>query len=533
MYLSEQGMKDQAFWNVKGYQVPGFDRAEMIRGTREHPTWIHFGGGNIFRAFIADLAQQVLNQGIEKTGVIVASGRDSVTQVYRPHDNLCLSVVLKPDGTVSKKVLGSIAQSLVMGTECEDWETLKWIFSQNSLQMASFTITEKAYKIKGMDGKYTPEVRKDFQKGWNCPQSYMGKIAALCLERYRHGAPPMALVSMDNYSHNGLQLFESIRAYAHKWVEKGAVDAGFLEYVEDPRHLSFPWTMIDKITPSPDESVRRILEKDGVEGLGGVRTEKKTKSAVFVNAEETGYLIVEDSFPNGRPKLEKAGVIFTDRETVDKAEKMKVCTCLNPLHSALAIFGCLLGYTYIWKEMQDPDLLALIKKIGYEEGLPVVTDPGILDPKEFLDTVITERFSNPFIPDSPQRIATDLSQKIPIRFGKTLEAYVKDPMRDVSSLTYIPLVFAGYLRYLIGIDDKGQKMEISPDPMKEILVKRMENIHLGEKKVPHRLIHSILSNRQIFGYDLYQIGLGEKTEKYFQEMIQAPGAVRATLRRYL
>ena len=74
-------------------------------------------------------------------------------------------------------------------------------------------------------------------------------------------------------------------------------------------------------------------------------TAKHTFVSAMVNAEECEYLAIEDWFPNGRPPLEKAGVLFCDRETVDKIEKMKVCTCLNPLHTALAMFGCLLSYT--------------------------------------------------------------------------------------------------------------------------------------------------------------------------------------------
>ena len=59
------------------------------------------------------------------------------------------------------------------------------------------------------------------------------------------------------------------------------------------------------------------------------------KRQPFVNAETTEYLVLEDAFPNGRPPLERAGVYFTDRATVEKAEKMKVGTCLNPLHLSL------------------------------------------------------------------------------------------------------------------------------------------------------------------------------------------------------
>lgn len=122
--------------------------------------------------------------------------------------------------------------------------------------------------------------------------------------------------------------------------------------------------------------------------------------------------MVEDRFPNGRPPLEQAGVYMTDRETVNKTERMKVTTCLNPLHTALAVYGCMLGYTLICDEMKDATLVKLVKRLGYVEGLPVVVDPGILSPKAFIDEVVEQRLPNPFMPDSPQRIATDTSQKV-------------------------------------------------------------------------------------------------------------------------
>ena len=163
-------------------------------------------------------------------------------------------------------------------------------------------------------------------------------------------------------------------------------------------------------------------------------TSKNTYVAPFVNAEECEYLVIEDDFPNGRPALEKGGIIFTDRETVDKVEKMKVCTCLNPLHTALAIYGCLLDYHLICDEMKNPLLKKLVEIIGYEEGLPVVVDPGIIRPRSFIDEVLGIRIPNPFMPDSPQRIATDTSQKLAIRFGETIKAYQADPDLDVQNL---------------------------------------------------------------------------------------------------
>lgn len=89
---------------------------------------------------------------------------------------------------------------------------------------------------------------------------------------------------------------------------------------------------------------------------------------------------------------------------------MKVCTCLNPLHTTLAIFGCLLGFDRIYKEVQDKDLLHLIEQVGFIEGLPVVENPEIIKPIDFINEVIYKRFANPNIPDMPQRIASDTSQ---------------------------------------------------------------------------------------------------------------------------
>src|SRR5699024_3138417 len=157
---------------------------------------------------------------------------------------------------------------------------------------------------------------------------------------------------------------------------------------------------------------------------------------------------------------------FPTRRSSDlKVEKMKVCTCLNPLHTALAIFGCLLDYDLISKEMKNPVLKKLVEGIGYKEGLPVVINPGILDPKTFIDQVLNVRIPNPFMPDTPQRIATDTSQKLAIRFGETIKAYEASDSLNVNDLKLIPLVFAGWCRYLMAIDDQGKAFTLSSDPL--------------------------------------------------------------------
>ena len=290
--------------------------------------------------------------------------------------------------------------------------------------------------------------------------------------------------------------------------------------------------MIDKITPRPDASVEKCLKEDGLSAMEPVVTGKHTYTAPFVNAEECEYLVIEDSFPNGRPALEKAGFIFTSRETVNDCERMKVCTCLNPLHTALAVYGCLLGYTLISEEMKNPLLKKLVERIGYIEGLPVVTDPGILSPREFLDTVLNVRIPNPFMPDTPQRIATDTSQKLSIRFGETVKAYRTSPSLRVEDLVGIPLVYAGWLRYLMAVDDMGELFTPSPDPLLENLSPVLGKFSLGHTERAEEVLTPILRDASIFGVDLFAAGLGERVLQYFRELSAGKGAVEATLRKY-
>ena len=535
MELSTLGLKDRAQWEAKGYQLPQFDRAAVTEATRENPCWIHFGAGNIFRAFQANVMQNILNRGEMETGLIVAEGFDYeiIEKMNRPHDDYSILVTLKADGSVEKTVVGSVVESCILDSENEgEYGRLKEIFCKQSLQMVSFTITEKGYSLVNGKGELLPAVAADFAAGPEKPASYIGKVASLLYTRFKNGQLPIAMVSMDNCSHNGTKLYDAVSTFADKWVENKLVDAAFAEYINDREKVSFPWSMIDKITPRPDASVEEILKKDEIDGLDPVVTSKNTYVAPFVNAEECEYLVIEDWFPNGRPELEKGGIMFTDRATVDKVEKMKVCTCLNPLHTALAVFGCLLGYTKISDEMKDAELRKMVERIGYTEGLPVVVDPGILDPKEFIDTVLNVRIPNPFMPDTPQRIATDTSQKLAIRFGETVKNYLASEDKDIKNLKLIPLVFAGWMRYLMAVDDNGEKFELSPDPLLEAVCPVVAGIRLGDTDV-EETIRPLLTNRAIFGVDLYEAGLAGLTVQYFKELIAGVGAVRATLKKYV
>ena len=106
----------------------------------------------------------------------------------------------------------------------------------------------------------------------------------------------------------------------------------------------------------------------------------------------------------------------------------------------------------------------------------------------------SERFLNPYIPDQPERIATDTSQKIAIRFGETIKSYVADENLDVKSLKYIPLVLAGWFRYLLGVDDKGLERSISNDPMLEMLKKEIAGIEFGKIETYKGQLKTVLTN---------------------------------------
>lgn len=535
MKLTLDGIKDKKSWEAAGVVLPSYDIEKVKEETKKSPAWVHFGIGNIFRIFIGGIADTLISNGAMDKGItcVETFDFDVVDKIYAPYDNLVLGVTLKADGSTNKKVIASLTEAIKAQSNVEaEWNRLKEIFQNKDLQMISFTITEKGYALKGADGTYFPFIQSDIDNGPEKAGSAMAVVCALLHERFKAGKTPLAVVSMDNCSHNGEKLRNSILTMAEEWNKKGFVEDEFVAYISDEAQVSFPWSMIDKITPRPAESVCKSLEELGIEDIAPVITSKRTYIAPFVNAEGPQYLVIEDRFPNGRPALEKAGVYMTDRDTVNKVERMKVTTCLNPLHTALATYGCVLGYTLIADEMKDEQLNKLVHEIGPVEGMPVVTDPGILSPAEFVDEVINTRIPNPFMPDTPQRIATDTSQKVGIRYGETIKSYV-EKYGDAKKLKAIPLAIAGWCRYLLGLDDNGEAFELSADPMLDELKAELKGIEFGKPESYKGQLKSILSNENIFGIDLYKAGIGELIEEIFVKEIAGAGAVRATLKEYL
>ena len=224
---------------------------------------------------------------------------------------------------------------------------------------------------------------------------------------------------------------------------------------------------------------------------------------------------------------------MADRNTVNLSERMKVTVCLNPVHSATGPLGVVLGYDLFAHMLNtNEDMMKMARMVAYDEGLPVVADPGILSPQAFVDELFNDRFPNEYLGDTNLRLAVDVSQMVGIRFGETIKAYVKK-FGDASRLTAIPLGIAGWLRYMLGVDDNGEKFELAPDPMNEELQEQFKDIVVGKPETFTDQLRPILSNERLFFTDLYKDGVGEKIEGMFREMIAGPGAVKATIHKYV
>ena len=237
--------------------------------------------------------------------------REPFDYVYTYDDDGNLTSVKNPDGTTTREVLAGVAEGLKANfADPDSAARLKAIFRAPSLKMLSFTITEKGYALRTPDGAYLPVVAADLKDGPASARHAMAIVCALLWERFNAGRLPLAVVSMDNCSHNGEKLKASVVEIAEAWRANGFVTDAFLAYLNDDAAVAFPWSMIDKITPRPSTEIADALEADGIEAMQPVITEKKTYIAPFVNAEGPQYLVIEDNFPNGRPALEEGGVIF-------------------------------------------------------------------------------------------------------------------------------------------------------------------------------------------------------------------------------
>lgn len=243
MKLTLEGIKNTTVFQKAGILLPGYDVAAVSKKAKQAPRWAHFGIGNIFRIFIGGIADGLLEAGVLDRGLtcIETFDYDVVDKIYTPYDNLGLSVILHADGTRTYKVLGSMAEAVkAQSSDPAHWARLKEVFRSKELQLISFTITEKGYALAGSDGIYFPFIQSDIDNGPEKATGAMAVLTAMLYVRYQDSRTPIALVSMDNCSHNGDLLRHSVLTMAREWQKKGYVTEDFLAWLGDETQVSFP-----------------------------------------------------------------------------------------------------------------------------------------------------------------------------------------------------------------------------------------------------------------------------------------------------
>ena len=85
------------------------------------------------------------------------------------------------------------------------------------------------------------------------------------------------------------------------------------------------------------------------------------------------------------------------------------------------------------------------------------------------------------------------------------------------------------MRYLLAVNDKGEEMEVSADPLKDHLQSALAGIRWNEPSSYSGQLAGILSNETIFGVDLTATPLAKRIEGYFLRLLEGPGSARRLL----
>ena len=257
-----------------------------------------------------------------------------------------------------------------------------------------------------------------------------------------------------------------------------AVDAGLGDWIAS--HVTFPSTMVDRIVPAVTPETM-----DKIEQLTGVR------DPAGVACEPFRQWVIEDNFVAGRPAWEKAGAELVS--DVIPFEEMKL-RMLNGSHSFLAYLGYLAGYQHINDCMGDENYRRAAHDLMLKEQAPTLKVQNV-DLARYADLLIA-RYTNPALRHRTWQIAMDGSQKLPQRMLDSVRWH----LADNSSFKLLTLGVAGWMRYVGGVDEKGNKIEVS-DPLLPVIQAAVQGSEEGESRVK-----ALLAIEAIFGQDLPQNG---------------------------
>ena len=461
MILTDEGLRDSRFLKQAGYRFPRFNREQIISASLANPSWIHFGTGVFFRNEVCGVNQMLLEKKAYGTGVLGAEYRDfKSAETFRTDCGCCSAVsYIGAGGKEEKHILSSCVGVFMCDPSYGgDWEKLKAVFRNPSLQAASFTLPEKEYVLKDDTGSYTAAYRSDFDAGPAGARLFISRLCALLYERYLHGnRTPLALVSLDSFSENGDRLQHAVYGVVSEWVKRELVEDGFWLYVISPDHVSYPWTYCD----------------------------------TSVMNQQMRCFYIEDSFPNSRPPLEKAGIVFGERDTVIKARHMKENICCDPLIASLAAAGTLKGYADGAAAMKDRRIARFIKRMAYTECLPAADGYGSVNSEQYISDILRIRLRTPVVTGSLQSILHDWSDRIYPLFNEILRGYSSDCGKDADRLVCLPFVLAAWS---VCIPDNDQIRIDAEDLLKPF----SEKLALRVKTLVSALSEPSSDNRKLF-----------------------------------
>jgi len=473
--------------------LPSYDRSKLV------PRIVHLGFGAFHRAHQSVYADILASEHGSDWGyceVNLIGGEQQIADL-QAQDNLYTVAEMSADAWTAR-VVGVATRAL--HAQVDGLETVLAAMCEPQVAIVSLTITEKGYGHSPATGQLvleTPFIAADLQNPQQ-PKSAAGVIVEALARRKAAGLAPFTVMSCDNMPENGHVTRNVICAYAR------AVNAELAAWIE--ANVTFPSTMVDRIVPAVTADTL-----DKIEQITGVR------DPAGVACEPFRQWVIEDNFVAGRPEWEKAGAELV--ADVVPFEEMKL-RMLNGSHSFLAYLGYLGGYQHINECMEDEHYRRAAHTLMLAEQAPTLKVKGV-DLAHYADLLIA-RYSNTALRHRTWQIAMDGSQKLPQRMLDSVRWH----RVHNHSFSLLALGIAGWMRYVGGVDEQGQPIEVS-DPLLSVIQQAVNGSAEGEDRVK-----ALLGIEAIFGSELpLDATFVENVLRAYQTLL-ANGA-KATVAQYI
>ncbi len=397
--------------------LPQYRREEVRTGI------VHIGIGGFHRAHQAYAIDRLLELGTAtEWGICGIALRESDRSIYEAlshQDGLYTLLIPDSKGNFSARVIASIVELLYAP---QDPEAAIRRMADNTVRLITLTITEGGYNFTH-DGTFdwnNTDILWDL-KNPEKPKTVFGYLYAALKLRKAKGLGGITIQSCDNMEHNGKVTRNMLYAFINR------KDPQMITWMDD--HVTFPDSMVDRITPATTEHLKTILAED----IGLL-------DAWPVICEPFFQWIIQDDYAAGRPQWEQIGAQLV--ADVTPYEKMKI-RLLNGGHTLLGMAGYLAGYRYIHESMADQEIEGLLRRYMDLEVTPTLHSVPGIDLEGYKDTLV-QRFKNPFIRDEVARIISGSSDKFP----KFILPVILDRIRKHQPVSIAALVTACWYRYL-------------------------------------------------------------------------------------